>query len=149
MFDKFLLVFFATILVAQNPACADTQVSDNRATSTNSMRNREVILPKPIDSFVQAVNKGDTERFLSFFDQSEGIVNDWGRKFVGHKAIRGWSEKEFIGAKGRMTPTKVEQKDNVISLWAGWKSNFYTGDSKFIFTIDGEEIVEMRIVENK
>lgn len=113
------------------------------------MENSQSKLPPPVDAFVAAVNAGDTDKFLAFFDEKTGVVNDWGRRYEGRAAIKGWSDKEFIGARGTITPTRVEHKDNVVSLWAGWKSSFYSGDSLFIFTIDGEKIKEMRIADAK
>jgi hypothetical protein len=61
-----------------------------------------VELPDPIDRFVDAVNRGDNEAFLAFFPK-DGVVVDSGRRFAGHKAILGWSDREFIGAKGRIS----------------------------------------------
>jgi hypothetical protein len=107
-----------------------------------------VTLPKTIERFVDAVNRGDTAAFLAFFPE-DGVVDDWGRKFVGHSAIRSWSDKEFIGAKGRMTIATVRQDGAEISVAAGWKSNFYSGDSRFVFVLDGERIREMRISSGK
>lgn len=101
-------------------------------------------LPHPIDSFVEAVNRGDTEAFLAFFPK-DGAVDDWGRRFVGHDAIRGWSDREFIGAKGQMTVNDVNQDENEVDVTADWKSNHYTGPSHFIFVVEGERIREMRI----
>ena len=137
------LVLFLSLGV---PACIDHTVNKNGMLANIKMQNTELKLPKPLDAFVDAVNAGDTDKFLAFFDAKDGVINDWGRKFVGHQAIRGWSDKEFIGAKGRMMPTSFEQKDNTITLLSGWKSNFYSGDSKFVFILDGEKIREMRIV---
>ena len=101
-------------------------------------------LPEPINRFVEAVNHGDTEAFLAFFPE-RGVVNDEGRRFVGHEAIRRWSDREFIGAKGRMTVTGVKQTRNEIRITADWKSSYYTGASRFVFLVDGEQIREVRI----
>lgn len=47
--------------------------------------------------------------------------------FIGigakHGAIKGLSDKEFIGAKGTMSPTDVERKDDEIKLWSGWRDS--------------------------
>ena len=102
------------------------------------------VLPHPVGSFVEAVNAGDTEAFLAFFP-GDGVVDDWGRRFVGHEAIRGWSDEEFIGAKGRMTVTGVEESGNEIGVTADWVSNHFTGPSRFTFVLDGGSIQEMRI----
>ena len=97
-----------------------------------------------IDRFVQAVNHHDTKTFLAFFPEG-GVVIDSGRRFVGHDAVRGWSDREFIGAHGRMTVKKVEQTKNVVTVKADWKSNYYSGPSRFEFVLDGEQIQELRI----
>lgn len=64
---------------------------------------------------------------------------------TGHKEIKAWSDKEFIGAKGIITPQRIQTNGNVSSLWAGWKSNYHSGDSKFVFATEGNKIIEMRI----
>lgn len=149
MRKDFSILFLLIVLLLQVLACGNSQLAEANTINMSNSINTEVILPKQVDSFVEAVNKGDEAKFLSFFDENDGLINDWGRKFVGHKAIKGWSDKEFIGAKGQIKPTKIEHKDNVISLWAGWTSNFYSGDSKFVFVVDGEKIKEMRIESAK
>lgn len=100
--------------------------------------------PDPVDRFVEAVNAGDTDMFLSFFPE-DGVVDDWGRRFVGHDAIRGWSDQEFIGAQGKMTVTEVAQEENAVTVTADWVSNHYTGPSRFTFLIGGGKVQEMRI----
>lgn len=110
---------------------------------------QNIELPTPVKEFVEAVNAGNEEAFLAFFNERTGVINDWGRIFTGHKEIKAWSDKEFIGAKGKMTPQKIEITGNLISLWAGWKSNYYSGDSKFVFVVEGNLIIEMRIESAK
>lgn len=141
---KFLFLILTLISILQVSAC-ETKSEDVR-TMTNSNQTN---LPATIENFIKVVNVGDNEKFLSFFDKEKGVINDWGRKFVGHQAIKGWSDKEFIGAKGKMTPTKVEKNGEEYKVFADWKSNFYSGASLFIFTLDGEKIKEMRIESAK
>ncbi|MBO9663514.1 nuclear transport factor 2 family protein [Dokdonella sp.] len=101
-------------------------------------------LPTPVAKLVAAVAAGDTEAFLALFP-ADGVVDDWGRRFNGHAAIRTWSDKEFIGAKGVLTPRKVSRSGDTVTVDAGWKSEYYSGDSRFVFVLDGEAIREMRI----
>ena len=96
--------------------------------------------------FVEVVNRGDTDAFLALFPQ-DGVVDDWGRRFVGHEAIRGWSDKEFIGAKGRMDVTNVEEAEDEVRITADWTSNHYTGPSLFVLTLQGEQVQEMGIAD--
>lgn len=105
------------------------------------------VLPAPIDTLVKAVNDGETEQFLSLFT-SDGVVDDWGRRFVGQQAIRAWSDQEFIGAKGTLTVKNVQHANGSVSVAAGWKSKAYSGDSLFVFTIADGKIREMRITSN-
>ena len=102
-------------------------------------------LPAPVAKLVSALQAGDTDAFLALFPE-DGVVDDWGRRFVGHAAIRGWSDKEFIGAKGVLTPRKTSRDGDTVTVDAGWKSNFYSGDSRFVFVLDGGRVREMRIV---
>jgi hypothetical protein len=97
-------------------------------------------LPDPINRFVEAVNRGDNESF-----PRNGVVEDSGRRFVGHDAIRRWSDAEFIGAKGHMTVISVEQKENVVNVTADWTSNYFSGPSRFVFVLKDKKIAEMRI----
>jgi len=101
-------------------------------------------LPDPIHRFVEEVNRGDTESFLAFFPE-HGAVDDEGRRFIAHEAIRRWSDREFIAAKGRMTVTRVTQTNNGASFNADWKSNYYSGASRFAFVLDGDRIRELRV----
>jgi hypothetical protein len=76
-------------------------------------------LPPLIDRFVAAVNRGNTEAFLARF-AADGVVDDWGRRFTGHKAIE-------------------------VTVTADWKSGSYGGPSRYVFIVDGDRIREMRI----
>lgn len=104
-------------------------------------------VPAVIVQFVAAVNRGDTAAFLAFFLEN-GVVDDWGRKFQGHAAIKGWCDKEFIGAKGTMTVKSARHTGSEIDVRAGWTSSFYSGDSRFIFVLAGDKISEMRITSD-
>lgn len=102
--------------------------------------------PALVQKFVKAVNEGDTEEFLSFF-QDNGSVLDSGRRYSGFDAIKQWSDHEFIGAEGRIEIKELEPpQGNLLKMQADWKSTFYSGQSEFefIFTSDGK-ILELRI----
>jgi ketosteroid isomerase-like protein len=87
-------------------------------------------VPEPIERFVVAVNRGDTEAFLAFFPE-DGGVDDLGRRFEGHDAIRAWSDREFVGANGTMTPQAETVRGDAVDVRAGWKSEHHSGDSRF------------------
>jgi hypothetical protein len=106
------------------------------------MRSSE--LPDPINHFVETVNRGDTKSFLDFFT-SDGVVYDSGRRFDSQEAIRKWSDREFIGAKGYITVTNIERTNNGFHLKADWKSNYFTGPSRFTFVLQDKKIKELHI----
>lgn len=104
-------------------------------------------VPEPVNGFIEAVNGGDTDRFLAFFPD-DGVVDDWGRQFRGHEEIRGWSDREFVGAKGTLTPTAVQQDGDTVTVDGDWASNHFTGPSRFVFTVAGDQVREMRITDH-
>jgi hypothetical protein len=104
-------------------------------------------LPRIIEELRDAINRGDLATFLSFFPE-DGVVEDWGRRFTGHTAIKGWSDEELIGAKGTLTITGVlGSSPTWLSLETHWASNFFTGEGRFDFVIEGDKIRELRISE--
>lgn len=105
-------------------------------------------LPPPVAAFVETVNAGDTIGFLDSFTP-DGVVDDWGRKFCDREAIRAWSDREFIGADGRMTVTKVATGDSTVEVTADWRSTHANGLSQFDFTLVGGKISLMRISEGR
>lgn len=102
-------------------------------------------LPPPLDAFVAAVNGGDTDAAFALF-ATDGEIDDWGRRFATPKAMRAWSDEEFIGAQGRMTITQVTRTGTQVTVDADWRSNYYSGASRFVFTLVDGRIKQMRIV---
>lgn len=103
-------------------------------------------LPAPVERAISAVNRGDTSGFLDAFTDS-GVVNDWGREFRGREAIKGWSDKEFIGADARLTVDRVQPEGDTVTVTAQVKSSGFNGPSDFAFTLDGDKVREMRITD--
>lgn len=105
----------------------------------------DTALPPVLQAFRTAVNAGDSNAFIAFFP-ADGVVEDWGRRFSGHRAILNWSAKELIGAKGVLTYGEViETATGRVSLDTHWASSFFTGDSVFTFVLDGDQIRELKI----
>ena len=105
-------------------------------------------LPALVEDLRQAINRGDTDAFLAFFP-ADGVVEDWGRRFTGHTAIRGWSDRELIGAKGTLTILAVlSATPERVEVLTGWKSSVFTGESKFTFSLAGNKVRELRISED-
>src|ERR1700709_851507 len=69
-----------------------------------------VSLPAPVQAVFDATNAGDTEAFLAAFS-ADGVVDDWGREFHGHAAIKQWSDGENIGVHATFAVTAVTAHD--------------------------------------
>lgn len=103
-------------------------------------------IPEPIASFIQRVNAHDEDGFLDAFI-AEGLVDDWGRKFTGRSAIKTWSDKEFIGARGVLTAEEVDVVGTRVTVVGDWRSNHANGRSTFIFEVSGDKLASMTIRE--
>jgi ketosteroid isomerase-like protein len=103
-------------------------------------------VPEPIAAFIDAVNRQDEDGFLDAFT-ADGAVDDWGRVFSGRAAIKGWSDKEFIGARGTLTVESVSLADGEVTVIGDWRSNYANGLSKFVFDVHGDKITRMTIRE--
>ena len=51
--------------------------------------------PGPVTKLLDAANSHQTEDFLASFAH-DGVVDDWGRGYIGREAIKEWSDREFI-----------------------------------------------------
>ena len=96
-----------------------------------------VELPRPVQAVFDATNAGDTPAFLAAFTD-DGVVDDWGREFHGHDAIRRWSDGENIGVHATLTPTAAEIRDGECVVTAMVSGGGFNGPSHFTFrTRDG------------
>lgn len=102
--------------------------------------------PEPVASFVAAVNRHDEAAFLGAFTE-DGSVDDWGRVFTGREAIKGWSDVEFLGARGTLTPEAVTEDGDTVTVVGDWASTHANGRSRFTFTVAGDKIAAMIIRE--
>lgn len=103
-------------------------------------------VPAPIDSFIEAVNRHNETAFLDAFT-SDGSVDDWGRVFTGREAIKGWSDNEFIGADGVLTPEEASDSEDGTLVVGDWASTHANGRSAFTFATEGGKITRMTIRE--
>lgn len=101
-------------------------------------------LPIPVAAALEAANAGAIEDFLHTF-ADDGVVNDWGREFRGHDAIRSWSDAEFIGKQVRLEVTGSRTDDGTTTVSTEVGGNGYNGPSDFAFTVRGDRITLMRI----
>lgn len=104
-------------------------------------------IPTPVRAFISAVNNQNEDAFLDAFVTPDGFVDDWGRIFTGREAIKGWSDKEFLGAKGSLTPEEASTDGDQVTLIGDWRSNHANGRSSFTFELEGDAIASMTIRE--
>jgi hypothetical protein len=102
------------------------------------------LLPVPVAAALEAANAGNTEVFLAAFAE-DGAVDDWGRIFRGHDAVRGWSDAEFIGKQVTLEVTGVRAVGDTVTVSAQVGGNGFNGPSDFAFTVTGDRITLMRI----
>ncbi|WP_327172746.1 nuclear transport factor 2 family protein [Streptomyces sp. NBC_01336] len=101
-------------------------------------------LPPIVNASLEAANAHDTDAWLMTFSPG-GAVNDWGRVFTGHDAMRDWSDTEFIGANVDLRVTELRKQDDSITLTAQVGGDGFNGLSHFEFTVQDERITLMRI----
>ncbi|UWE12412.1 nuclear transport factor 2 family protein [Actinacidiphila bryophytorum] len=101
-------------------------------------------LPIPVAAALEAANAGAIEDFLHAF-ADDGAVDDWGREFRGHDAIRAWSDAEFIGKQVRLDVTGCRTEGDTTTVSAQVGGNGYNGPSDFAFTVRGDRVALMRI----
>jgi SnoaL-like protein len=101
-------------------------------------------LPASVARAVDAVNSGDTEAFLAAF-AADGWIDDNGRRFTGHDAMRAWSDRELIGANSRFDVTGSEPIEGGVALDVEVTSDGFNGYSRFAFGVDGDTLKSMAI----
>jgi hypothetical protein len=71
----------------------------------------------PVGKLLEASNANDTKAVLATFVEG-GVVDDWGREFVGTDAIRGWSDREFIRKHVSLEIRGIEQNGEATAVTA-------------------------------
>jgi hypothetical protein len=101
-------------------------------------------LPPPVARLLEAANGHDTDAFLASFTE-DGVVDDWGREFEGADAIRGWSDREFIGVDVNLIVIAVTTEDGQTVVSADVGGDGYNGPSHFRFEVRGDRVARMTI----
>ena len=103
-------------------------------------------VPVAVQRAIDAANAGDVDAFLGGFTD-DGVVDDWGREFLGADAIRGWSDNEFIGKQVTLDVTEVVDKAGETVVTAQVGGNGFNGPSHFSFRVAGDRLSRMTIRE--
>jgi hypothetical protein len=101
-------------------------------------------LPAPVAAALDAANGHDTDAFLACFTP-DGVVDDWGREFRGPDAIRGWSDKEFIGVRVTLDVEEADTRGDETTVAAQVGGDGFNGPSHFAFTVSGDRVARMTI----
>ena len=101
-------------------------------------------LPAPVTAALAAANAHDTDAFLATFTP-DGVVDDWGREFRGAEAIRGWSDREFIGVDVTLAVTGATTAGGATTVAAEVGGRGFNGPSHFTFELDGDQVARMTI----
>lgn len=100
--------------------------------------------PGPDATLLEAANANDTEAFLAVFAEG-AVVDDWGREFAGTDAIRGWSDREFIGKHVSLKIDAIQQQRDLTVVTALVGGYGFNGPSHFSFLIEGDLVSRMTI----
>src|SRR4051812_8026795 len=100
--------------------------------------------PEAVARLLSAANRHDTDGFLACFTE-DGVVDDWGREFAGADAVRGWSDREFIGVEVELTVTETvrDGAETTIAAQVGGKG--FNGPSHFTFAVRDDLVSRMTI----
>jgi hypothetical protein len=101
-------------------------------------------LPPAVARLLDAANANDVDAFLATFPD-DGVVDDWGREFAGHEAIRGWSDTEFIGKRVNLDVRGVDQDGDTTVVTAEVGGDGFNGPSHFSFVVAGDAVARMTI----
>jgi hypothetical protein len=101
-------------------------------------------LPEPVGRLLDAANGHDSDAFLASFTE-DGVVDDWGREFAGREAIRGWSDREFIGVDVTLTVTGTDTADDETTIAGEVGGGGFNGPSHFTFKVRDGLVSRMTI----
>lgn len=102
-------------------------------------------LPHPVARLLDAANGHDSDGFLASFT-ADGVVDDWGREFAGAAAIKGWSDREFIGVKVTLAVSELDvSSDGDVTISAEVGGDGFNGPSHFTFRLRDDLVSRMTI----
>jgi hypothetical protein len=100
--------------------------------------------PSAVQRLVDATNAGDSKAFLDSFT-ADGVVDGWGREFVGRDAIAGWNSNENIGVQSHFTIRPVTKDGAAYAATVSVKGNGYNGGGTFTFEVNDDLISRFTI----
>ena len=74
------------------------------------MMKKEIKLPRPVETYIRAVNARDADALQSIFSH-DAVVKDVGREFRGIAAIKEWADHEIFAVNVRLDVMEVIERD--------------------------------------
>jgi hypothetical protein len=71
---------------------------------------KELKLPKPVETYIRAINARDTDAFQSSF-APDAVVKDVGREIRGIAAIKEWANREIFAVNVTLDVREVAERD--------------------------------------
>jgi ketosteroid isomerase-like protein len=71
---------------------------------------KEMKLPKPVETYIRAINARDAEAFASSF-ATDAVVKDIGREIRGIAAIKEWANREIFAVNVTLEVMEVVERD--------------------------------------
>ncbi len=111
-------------------------------------------LPAPVERYIAAGNAFDGDAMIAVF-ADDALVNDARREFWGKDAIRGWVDREVVGAKVTMAVTATVAHYGDVIVHAAMDGDFdKTGlpDPLILthyFTVRDDHIVRLIVIRNE
>jgi SnoaL-like domain len=93
---------------------------------------------------LDATNAEDTQAFVGAFAE-DGVVDDWGRRFVGHEAIASWNAGENIGVHARFEVTGVRAEGSGQAVDVQVSGGGFNGPSTLVFQTAAGRVRSMTI----
>lgn len=102
--------------------------------------------PSAIRAFIDATNAGDTDAFVAAFS-TDATLDDWGRSYRGHPAIRQWDGTDNIGVHSRFELLSVDARDEPDTYVAviRVRGEGYNGTGPMVFRLRGNLIRRLEI----
>ena len=103
-------------------------------------------VPAPLQAFIDATNRGDSEAFTSVFAE-DAVLDDWGRTFHGRDGVASWNRTDNIGNNRDFDLVGIEMTDDpdqVVATLAVSGGGF-NGTGPMTFTFRNGQIARLVI----
>jgi hypothetical protein len=101
----------------------------------------DIALPAPVQAFVDATNRADSDAFLDAFT-ADATLDDWGRTFTGRDGMARWNRSDNIGKQSHFEVLAIapgpERDSCIVTLRVTGRG--YNGTSPITFRLRGDRI---------